>query len=73
MFAHREGDEAGDVVGGDGKTGAVGGDAGVARGAEHARVGGAGEQGLDEGVFTAAGTDDENGRGKGHGEMTNDE
>ena len=64
FFALREGDEAGDVVGGDGDAGGFEGDAGVARGAEDAGCGGRGEEGADEGVFASAGADDEKGARK---------
>jgi hypothetical protein len=56
-----EGDEAGDVVGGDGEARDLGGDAGVAGGADDAGRGGRGEQRADERVFTATGADDEEG------------
>ena len=55
----REGDETGDIVRGDGKTRHVLGDAGVAWSADDARLGRGAEQGADEGVFAAAGADDE--------------
>ena len=54
-----EGDETGDVVGGDGEAGDVLGDAGVAGGGDDAGVRGGGEEGFNEGVFAATGADDE--------------
>jgi hypothetical protein len=58
VFALGEGDEAWDVVGGDGEAGDLGGYAGVAGRAGDAGARGTAEQGFDEGVFAAAGADD---------------
>jgi hypothetical protein len=65
LFALGEGDEAGDIVGGDGEAGGFEGDAGVAGGANHAGRGGRREEGADESVFASAGADDEDGARKG--------
>jgi len=67
FFVLGEGDEAWDVVGGDGEAGGVLGDAGVTGCAEHAGAGGGGGEGADEGVFAATGADDEDGARKRHG------
>jgi hypothetical protein len=56
-----EGNEAGDVVGGDGETRNLVSDAGVAGRTNYAGFGGRGEEREDERVFAAAGADDEEG------------
>ena len=61
FLALREFDQAGDIVGGDREARGVGRDAGIARGAEEARLGRRERERLDEGVFAPAGTDDEDG------------
>jgi hypothetical protein len=62
-----EGDEARDIVGGDGEARDLGGDAGVAGGADDAGRGGRGEERADERVFTATGADDEEGARESYG------
>ena len=64
LLALHEGDEAGDIVGGDGKASHLLGDAGVAGRADDTGRGGRGDEGADERVFTATGADDEEGAWK---------
>jgi hypothetical protein len=64
FLALDEGDETGDVVGGNGESRDLGGDAGVAGSGDHAGAGGGGEDGFDERVLAAAGADDEDVFGK---------
>jgi starvation-inducible DNA-binding protein len=61
LLALHEGDEAGDIVGGDGEAGHLFGDAGVAWRADDTGRGGRGDEGADERVFTATGADDQEG------------
>lgn len=73
FLALGEGDEAGDVVGGDGEAGDVLGDAGVAGSGDDAGLRGGGEESFDEGVFAATGADDEDVARKGHVEKGEEE